>query len=117
MIGEVRVRVAAGLLFAVLTTLGGAQAASAATTASAVTEVRYACDAHQMLTVQRSRTAASVQFVGRSYDLQRRHSSIGEKYLSPTAALIIDGASAVFVAEDRLQLGQCFEAGRTASAR
>jgi membrane-bound inhibitor of C-type lysozyme len=107
MIGDTRVRVAAGLLFAVLATLGSAQAAPAATSASTVS-VRYACDAHQMLTMQRSRTAASVQFVGRSYDLQRKRSSIGEKYVSPTAALIIDGVSAVFVAEDRLQLGQCF---------
>jgi hypothetical protein len=43
--------------------------------------------------------------------------ALGEKYGSPTAALIIDGSSAVFVADDRLQLGACVKALETAQAK
>jgi YD repeat-containing protein len=110
MIGDKRVKLAAAILIGVLSLLGSVQAHAASGTA-----VRYACDAHQNLVVERSATRAVVQFVDRTYELRRKPSSIGQKYLSPTAALIVDGASAVFVAEDRLQLGQCVEARLTAS--
>ncbi len=72
--------------------------------------VRYTCPESGDLTVERNSASAHVEVAGRSYDLQRKRSSIGEKYISPNAALIIDGPSAVFVAEDRLDLGTCVRA-------
>ena len=51
-----------------------------------------------------------LQFIDRNYRLRRKSSSLGEKYISKSAALIMDGKSAVFVAEDRLQLGRCIDA-------
>lgn len=50
---------------------------------------------------------AHVRIAGQSFDLQRERSSIGDKYLSREAALIIDGASAVFIAPGFLNLGTC----------
>lgn len=108
-----RAKIAAGLLVIVVSLLGTGRAAHAAP----ATEIRYACDEGQRLVVRQSANLASVQFIDRSYELREARSSIGRKYLSPTAALIIDGPSAVFVAEDRLQLGQCLEASRVESER
>jgi len=79
--------------------------------------VRYACPASENLTVKRNLAAARVTLAGRTYDLQRKQSSIGEKYLSASAALIIDGTSAVFVANDHLDLGTCVRSVPVASAR
>jgi len=107
MIKDTRVRVACGLFLGVMSVLWGAQAH-----ARAGAPIRYACEGRQNLVIQRDRTTASVNFTDRSYDLRRKPSSIGVKYESPTAALIIDGRSAIFVAEDRLQLGACTEAFR-----
>jgi hypothetical protein len=103
-----RMKVATGLLAGVLSLLGGANV-TAAVAETLPTEVRYACDPAQRLIVTKSATKAAVQFIDRKYELERTASSIGEKYLSSTAALIIDGPSAVFIAEDRLQLGECVE--------
>lgn len=108
-----RIKIAAGSLIGIAALLGSANVARAAS----VTETRYACDGGQRLIVQRSGASARVQFVDRTYELERRHSNNFEKYAAPGAALIIDGESAVFVATDRLQLGQCLEASRTASAQ
>lgn len=110
MFKNARIRVAVALMIGVLSLIGGAHAASAATPA-----IRYACDARQNLVVQRTASNAHVHFIDRSYDLRRARSSIGVKYLSENAALIIDGRSAVFVAEDRPQLGACVEAMRIAA--
>lgn len=107
-----RIRVAAGLLIAVVSTIGAAHAAAAAP----VSAVRYACEGRQTLVVSRSDDAASVRFIDRTYELRRKPSSIGEKYGSDNAALIVDGSSAVFVAQDRLQLGTCSAALELASA-
>lgn len=107
---DARLKIAAALLVAVLSTLGVAHAAAAASS-----QVQYACDARQHLVVTRSTKSATVQFIDRTYELRRKPSSIGEKYISKTAALIIDGPSAVFIAEDRLQLGSCVEATSLAS--
>jgi hypothetical protein len=95
---------------AVLSVLGAARAHAAPAPA-----VRYACEAHQNLVVERDGARAHVRFVDRSYDLKRRASGIGVKYESVNAALIIDGPSAIFVADDRLQLGACTEAFKVAS--
>lgn len=108
---DTRIQVAGGLLSGVLSVLG-AQAHAAAPVA-----VRYACEGRQSLTIQRDANMARVDFVDRSYKLQRKRSGIGVKYESATAALIIDGRSAVFVAADRLKLGVCDEAFPIASAR
>ena len=57
--------------------------------------------------VERSGATAHVTLAGRTYDLKWKQSSIGDKFISPTAALIIDGDSAIFVSEDQLNLGPC----------
>lgn len=79
--------------------------------------VRYACPANADLSVERDRRTARVIVSGRSYELQRVRSSIGDKYLSPHAALIVDGSSALFVAEDRPDLPVCVRAVPVASRR
>lgn len=109
---DMRIKVAAGVLIGVVSLLGTARAADAAT----VTQVRYMCDEGQRLVVQESGHSASVQFIDRTYKLRQKRSSVGRKYVSATAALIIDGASAVFVTENRLQLGQCIETRPVAAA-
>lgn len=110
---DTRIRVATAVLAACLSILGGAHAASAAAVPHA--ETRYACDFRQQLVVTRTADGARVNFIDRAYELSRARSSIGEKFLSATAALIIDGSSAVFVTEDRLQLGACVEATHVAA--
>jgi membrane-bound inhibitor of C-type lysozyme len=91
--------------------------ASLATQAGAVPNaVRYACPESE-LTVDRNASVAHVSFGGRSYDLERKHSSIGDKYISSHAALILDGASAVFVADKGIVLTTCVKADPIASAR
>lgn len=75
--------------------------------AGQVRSIRYACDPRQNLLVQSDARLALVRFQDRTYELKRKGSDIGIKYASPTATLIIDGPSAIFVAEDRLQLGAC----------
>lgn len=92
------------MLIGVVSMLGSAEAHAAGSTAT-----RYACGERQKLLVQRDERVARVIFLDRTYDLRRRQSGIGEKYLSRNAALIIDGPSAVFIAGDRLQLGTCLE--------
>lgn len=103
MIQDGRIKVAAALMLAVLSLLDSAQVHAAAM------ETRYVCDGGQRLIVHRHAGGASVEFIDRTYELVPRPSSIGEKYISASAALIIDGSSAVFVAEDRLQLGACVQ--------
>ena len=107
-----RIKLAAGLSVAVVSVLGTAQAHAAPATG-----VRYQCDSRQNLVVARSDTEATVRFIDRTYELKRRPSELGERYGSAKAALIIDGPSAVFVAEDRLQLGTCTETMLTAQLR
>ena len=103
-----RIKVALGLLAGVASVLGAA--AHAATPAAQATETHYQCDPAQHFVVRRTPTKASVEFIDRTYTLDRKASDIGVKYLAPKAALIIDGKEAVFVADDRLQLGRCVQA-------
>lgn len=79
--------------------------------------VRYACPASADLAVQRTGSTARVNYAGHRYELQRKRSSVGDKYVSPKAALIIDGNSAIFVAEDLIDLGTCTRAVPVASSR
>jgi hypothetical protein len=106
-----RIRIAGSLMVGVLALLAAAQASAAART-----ETYYACQLRQRLVVSRSSATATVQFIDRTYELRRKPSSIAEKYVSDAAVLIIEGPSAFFVAEDRLQLGTCVEAIRIAPA-
>lgn len=109
---DIRIKVAAGLLAGVVSVLAGVDAHAATATAT-----RYQCNPRQSLVVSRSGDRAVVEFIDRTYELRRKRSSIGETYISPTAALVIDGPSAVFVAQDRLQLGSCVKATRVAFDR
>ena len=78
---------------------------------------RYACAAEVGdMKVERSGDAARVTLAGRTYALNRKQSSIGDKFISPRAALIVDGDSAVFVSEDQLNLGACTKAVPVAAA-
>jgi hypothetical protein len=81
------------------------------------TTTRYACEGGLDLLVERDANRAHVRLAGRSYELRRKPSSIGAKYLSEAAALIIDGRSAVFVGGDPLRLGTCNEVAPEASTR
>ena len=108
---DLRIRVAAGLLAAVLGSLGAAHAA-----ATPDAPVRYTCPDSLEFVVSRTPQSATVVFGARSYLLDRSRSSIGEKYLSADAALLVDGPSAVFVAEDRHGAGACMAAARVAGS-
>ena len=101
---DVRTIVAGALMFGVLSVLATAQAHSAAPEVT-----HYSCDGLDELAVERTETAARVTLAGRTWELHRKQSGLGLKYASPTAALIIDGSSAVFVADDPLQLRTCGE--------
>lgn len=103
------------ILRAFLATLLGGLAAAEACAVPA--PVQYECPASENLTVEREGSIARVTFAGRSYDLRQKRSSIGDKYISQSAALIIDGDSAVFVAEDQLDIGTCVRALPVASSR
>lgn len=109
---ERRVKVAAGVLIGVVSVIGSAHASAAVP----AMETHYQCDSRQRLVVWRTDDSATVEFIDRTYELRRKPSEIGVKYIAPKAALIIDGNSAVFVAQDRLQLGRCIEASSIASA-
>ena len=110
MLSDIRIRVGVVVMMAVITVLGAAQVHAAAPNG-----VRYVCDARQNLVIRRDAATATVQFIDRSYALHRKASGIGVRYVSPKATLIIDGPSAIFVAEDRLQLGACTETRDVAS--
>ena len=72
---------------------------------------QYTCAAEVGdMKVERSGATAHIRLAGRTYALKWKHSSIGEKFISPTAALMIDGESAIFVSEDQLNLGPCTKA-------
>jgi hypothetical protein len=109
-----RVKLAVGLLAGVVSLLASAHAIAAPS--AAAKETRYLCDASQHLVVRRTAKAASVEFIDRTYTLTRKASDLGVQYIAPKAALIIDGPEAVFVADDRLQLGRCLEARSVALA-
>ena len=110
---EMRVKLAVGLLVGVASVFGSAHTVAA--TPAPANETHYLCDSHQHLVVRRTADSASVEFIDRTYQLQRKASHLGVQYIAPKAALIIDGPEAVFVADDRLQLGRCVESNSLAS--
>ena len=105
MVVKVLTRRALGLLALIFGSLGSAHAG-----ATVVAPVRYACADKAELVITRSAESATVVFRARTYTLGRSRSSIGEKYLSDAAALIVDGPSAVFISEDRHGAGACVAA-------
>lgn len=76
----------------------------------------FQCESSDFSVEQRG-TAAVVRFGDGSYRLERKPSSIGERFASDDATLIIDGDFAAFVAEDRLDLDGCQAAASIARAR
>lgn len=103
-----RIKLAAGLMVGVVAVLGSGNGAAAAVSPGAI---RYECMPAAQLVVASSETTASVRFGDRAYELQRRPSSLGRKYASELATLIIDGSSAVFISEDGLRLNDCVQNG------
>ena len=67
----------------------------------------YECAGGKAFTVRRDAKVAMVEYDDQSYRLDRRTSSMGVKYSSDEASLIIDGDLAVFVAETVLDLKLC----------
>ena len=88
---------------------------SSAAGAETALQSRYICSSQQALVVERDRATARVTYAGRSDVLKRKASGLGQKYLSSSAALIIDGPVAVFVASDGTDLGSCTKAVPVAS--
>lgn len=110
----------ATLLFVLLPAWAAMVAGCASTPQSKRLEARedrrFACASGAAFAVENSGTVAVVRFDDGSYRLQRRPSSIGEKFASPQATLIIDGDFAAFVAEDRLDVDGCTAAAHVAEA-
>jgi hypothetical protein len=67
----------------------------------------YRCANGRLMAVAKSSGGAVVTVGERSYQLKPKRSSLGERYVSSRASLIIDGTFAAFVAEDLLDLEDC----------
>lgn len=67
----------------------------------------YACAKAEHLVVHEHKKSATVSLGGQSFFLPAKPSSIGRKYSSKRATLIIDGPSAVLITADRFDLGEC----------
>jgi membrane-bound inhibitor of C-type lysozyme len=80
----------------------------APTKAAAATQVtRYRCAQNQVFTVNRNSEAAIVTYADEDYTLSRKPSSIGLRYASDRATLIIDDDYAAFVTEATNNLHAC----------
>jgi hypothetical protein len=79
-------------------------------TAVSNTPVRhFVCDEGTAFRVVAVGGSANVQIGDTGYPLTKKPFSLGERYSSPEASLIIDGHEAVFVAEDGPYLTRCSE--------
>jgi hypothetical protein len=87
--------------------LASAGIATAPAQAGEDRKTHYACRHDRQFSVSRSGPIATVEFGDRSYELRRRAGSLGIRYGSAEAALILDGDAATFVASDRLDLEGC----------
>jgi hypothetical protein len=67
----------------------------------------YVCSDGRSFTVVRDAQHATVQFADGRYRLVRRSSSIGPKYASNDATLLIDGDFAAFVTKSVTNLESC----------
>jgi membrane-bound inhibitor of C-type lysozyme len=67
----------------------------------------YRCGDGRSFTVEQQARFATVEYAGARFQLPRRKSSIGTRYASPDATLIVDGESAVFVTPHVINLDAC----------
>ena len=81
----------------------------AAQAAKSVTIFR--CAGAQSFTVERDDHSAIVLYSNARYELPRRSSSIGERYATSDATLIIDGEMAAFVTSSVMNLDFCRASG------
>lgn len=72
-----------------------------------IDRAHFACSKGETLDVRFKGTTAIVQHHGRTYSLVSRPSSLGKRFSSATATLIIDGSFAAFVAHDAFGLDDC----------
>ena len=71
----------------------------------------YQCAGERSFTVARDGRTAVVVYSGVRYELPRRKSSIGERYATSGATLIVDGEMAAFVSGSVMNLDVCRAAG------
>lgn len=95
----------AAFYFVVAVCLGGCSATAAPQTRTTL----YECADGRTFTVRSDPYDASVAYDDEHYRLTRRPSSIGTKYASTEATLIVDGNFAAFATETVVDLNQCFE--------
>lgn len=72
----------------------------------------YICADGTALRVARQGRLATVAYEGSLYRLTHKLFSLGERYTSPDATLIIDGRYVVFVTEAEGDLHECYLDGR-----
>ena len=81
--------------------------ACSASVSPQVSSARYVCEDGRSFSVKRDERAASILYTDTRYSLPRRPSSIGVRYASPEATLIIDGNFAALVTETIVDLQSC----------
>ena len=74
---------------------------------SPVSVTRYRCAENRYFIVERSENAAVVSYANTRYSLGRKPSSVGLRYASSEATLIIDSDFAAFVSETVTDLDDC----------
>jgi hypothetical protein len=67
----------------------------------------YTCATGRWFEVRRSSSAADVSLDGRNYSLELKAGSLGTRYASPEATLIVDGNFAAFVTNEDIGLTAC----------
>jgi hypothetical protein len=72
-------------------------------------ETTYRCSDGRTFGVVRDSYEADVAYANELYSLQRRPSSIGVRYASTEASLVVDGPYAAFVTETVVDLPECRE--------
>lgn len=70
-------------------------------------QVTYRCGDGRSFKVEQAGQIATVEYAGTRFQLRRRTSSIGARFASEHATLIVDGDSAVFVTPHVLDLKAC----------
>lgn len=75
----------------------------------------FRCAGAQSFTVERDDRSAILIYSGVRHELPRRSSSIGERYATSDATLIIDGEMAAFVTSSVINLDFCRASGVTPS--
>lgn len=83
-------------------------AAFSATAAPNPTSSIYRCHDGRWFSVDRNHQNAFIRYADERYNLSRRPSSLGTKYASAEATLIVDGQLAVFVTQKLFDLDQCY---------